>query len=260
MKYRHCVFDLYGTLVDIHTDENAPRLWEAMAAQYRRSGALYRPDELRDAYFRLVRELEGDPPPRRDAHEAHPEIQIEPVFRRLYAEKGVEASGELVRCTGLAFRDHSTEYLRLYEGAAELLRLLRACGCGVWLLSNAQSLFTRRELERLGADSLFDGVYLSSDYGCKKPDPRFFQALLRERGIDPGQAVMIGNDGACDIQGARSVGMSTVYIRSNLSPDEPLPEADYVLGEMDLNRVGAILTQGGECPGVNPEEHEEGPS
>ncbi len=254
MKYRHCIFDLYGTLVDIHTDERSPRLWVRMAELYGRSGALFQPGELRESYFRFVGELEGGEQLRQDAHEAHPEIQVEQVFRQLYAEKGVEASDELIRRTGLAFRKHSTDYLRLYEGAAELLRLLRARGCGVWLLSNAQSLFTRWELERLGLDGLFDGMYLSSDYSCKKPDRRFFQALLQERGIDPGQAVMIGNDGVCDIQGARSVGLSTVYIRSNLSPAEVPPDADYVLEKMDLKQVGAILT---EEPAGNPGKREE---
>ncbi|MDE7004360.1 MAG: HAD family hydrolase [Oscillospiraceae bacterium] len=256
MRYRHCIFDLYGTLADIRTDERSPRLWVRMAELYRRNGAGYWPGELREGYFRLVRELEGVGPPGRDAHEAHPEIQIEQVFQGLYAQKGVEAGDGLIRRTGLAFRAHSTEYLRLYEGAAELLRLLRARGCGVWLLSNAQGLFTRWELERLGLDGLFDGVYLSSDYGCKKPDPRFFQALLQERGIDPGEAVMTGNDGVCDIKGAKAVGLAAVYIRSNLSPDEPLPDADYVLEEMDWKRAAAILTGDGG-PGSHPEGHEE---
>lgn len=54
---------------------------------------------------------------------------------------------------------------------------------------------------------------------------------------------MTGNDGVCDIQGARAVGLSTLYIRSNISPREPLPEADHVLEEMDLKRVQAILTR-----------------
>ena len=31
MRFRDCIFDLYGTLVDIRTDEDAPELWEAMA-------------------------------------------------------------------------------------------------------------------------------------------------------------------------------------------------------------------------------------
>lgn len=92
MKYQHCIFDLYGTLVDIHTHEDAPGLWAAMAAYYRERGAVYGPDELRKSYLRLVREAESkDMPFRRDAHEAHPEIQIELVFQRLFREKGAAA-------------------------------------------------------------------------------------------------------------------------------------------------------------------------
>lgn len=212
-----------------------------MAEEYRRSGALYQPGELRDAYFRLVKELEGTSPPGQDAHEAHPEIQIEQVFQRLYQEKGVAADRELAVRTGLAFRRRSTGYLRLYPGAAELLGGLRARGRGVWLLSNAQAVFTRWELEQLRLDGLFDGVYLSSDCGCKKPDPRFFRVLLQEQSIDPDSAVMVGNDGTCDVEGARAAGLSTVYIRSNLSPQEPVPRADFVVDTMDLQQVGKIL-------------------
>lgn len=241
MRWQNCIFDLYGTLVDIHTDETSPRLWVRMAELYRRHGASYLPRELRTAYFRLVHELESGPSLRQDAHEAHPEIQIEQVFRRLYEEKDADADPELAIRTGRAFRRWSTDYLRLYPGAAELLSMLRAQGRGVWLLSNAQSIFTRQELDRLEIARLFDGIYLSSDYGCKKPDPRFFRILLQEQGIDPKTAVMVGNDGVCDISGAQAVGLSTLYIRSNLSPDEPIPQAGHVVPTMDLHEVENLL-------------------
>ena len=55
MRYQNCIFDLYGTLVDIHTDEMRPQLWEELAAWYRENGAAYMPDELKDAYFRIIR-------------------------------------------------------------------------------------------------------------------------------------------------------------------------------------------------------------
>lgn len=242
MQYQHCIFDLYGTLVDIHTDEASPRLWVRMTEFYRLHGAFYQPRELRDTYFRLVGKLEhGAASPMENTHEAHPEIQIEQVFQQLYREKGVEADSGLTVRTCLTFRKHSTEYLRLYPGAAELLDSLRAEGCGVWLLSNAQSIFTRQELKQLRLDGLFDGIYLSSDYGFKKPDSRFFRVLLQDRAIPVENAVMVGNDGVCDIKGAQAVGLATIYIRSNLSPQEPLPEADYVLDHMNLRQVGAVL-------------------
>ena len=34
MRYRNLIFDLYGTLVDIHTDEDAPLVWQKMALLY----------------------------------------------------------------------------------------------------------------------------------------------------------------------------------------------------------------------------------
>ena len=243
MRYHDCIFDLYGTLVDIRTDETRPRLWEELAAWYRENGAAYEPEELKEAYFRTVRRMEGGKAPLRgDAHEAHPEIRIELVFQALFREKQAEAGLELAVRTGERFRKSSLEYIRPYSGGGELLKALRANGQRVWLLSNAQSIFTRCELSMLGIEKLFDGIYLSSDYGCKKPDRRFFELLLRGRGIAPENAIMIGNDGVCDIQGARAVGLSALYVRSNISPEEPLPEADYVLEEMDLGRVREILT------------------
>ena len=243
MRYRDCIFDLYGTLVDIHTDEERPQLWEDLAAWYQEHGAPYAPEELQAAYIRTVRQMERGTSLRNDAHEAHPEIQLEFVFQALYRQKGIDAGLDLAVCTGERFRKESLDYIRLYDGAVELLKALRANGQRIWLLSNAQRIFTAYELKTLGIEPLFDGIYLSSDYGCKKPDRRFFDILLKERGIAVENAVMTGNDGVCDIRGAREAGLSTVYIRSNISPEEPLPEADYVLEEMDLARVRTILTR-----------------
>lgn len=244
MRYQNCIFDLYGTLVDIHTDEEKPELWEQMAAWYGEQGADYTAQELQQAYVRCVRRREqGTNILRRDAHEAHPEIQLELVFQELFQEKGVDAPIELAVEAGGRFREASIDYIRLYDGAVELLKALRANGQGVHLLSNAQRIFTARELQMLGIESLFDSIYLSSDYGCKKPDRQFFELPLKEQGISPDSAIMIGNDGACDIQGARELGLATVYIHSNISPAEPFPEADYVLPEMDLGRVKEILMQ-----------------
>ena len=240
MKYQNCIFDLYGTLADIHTDELSSRLWKEMAAIYRKHGASYTAKELRENYFRIARETEQQPP---YVHEAHPEIKIEKVFQQLFTDKGVNADIALSTAVGEHFRKSSVEYIRLYDGTKEMLQALRRGGQGVWLLSNAQRVFTAPELRSLGIEDLFDGIYLSSDYGCKKPAPRFFNTLLNERQISVETAIMVGNDAICDIGGAQSVGLHTLYIRTDVSPDEPLPKADYALKDMDMSKVQEILTR-----------------
>ena len=47
--YDTCIFDLYGTLVDIRTDENKKELWDRLALFYVFYGAGYTPDELHQA-------------------------------------------------------------------------------------------------------------------------------------------------------------------------------------------------------------------
>lgn len=235
-----CLFDLYGTLVDIHTEERMPELWERMVELYAQKGAVYTPRELEEAYFGLVSALETGEG-RRDDHEAHPEIQIERVFRGLYEQKGVPADTALAVSTGREFRRRSTLHIRLYPGAGELLAALKGAGKRVYLLSNAQGIFTRPELSELGIERYFDGIYISSDYGVKKPDRRFFEIALKERHIDPKTAVMVGNDGLCDIAPARALGLRTLYIHSNISPREDPPSCDWALPEMDLQKVREIL-------------------
>ena len=54
--YKNYFFDLYGTLVDIRTDEQKPSLWCDLAEFYSLCGASYTLDEIRDRYFALCAE------------------------------------------------------------------------------------------------------------------------------------------------------------------------------------------------------------
>ena len=95
--YDTCIFDLYGTLVDIRTDENKEELWEKLSLFYAFYGAFYTPEELARSYKRLTGEMTaGHEELRRDSHEAFPEIRIEEVFRALFEEKGIAPDEPLV--------------------------------------------------------------------------------------------------------------------------------------------------------------------
>lgn len=235
--YDNYVFDLYGTLVDIHTDENMEELWEKLALFFGYYKAHYRPEELKEKYAALVQESEGalkktleeDP---HYAHEASPEIEITEVFRELYRAKGVEADETLAVHTGQLFRVLSTEYVRVYPGTTEMLAHLKKQGKHIYLLSNAQRIFTAYEMNVLGIAEYFDDILISSDYQTKKPDERFFTILLDKHGLDVQRSLFVGNDGRCDIGGARQVAMDTFYVYSNISPqNDEGNEADYIVNK-----------------------------
>ena len=233
------LLDLYGTLVDIHTDENQPSLWKRMAGFVLSRGADWEAKALRRAYLDAVEEEEERLRLRdRGLPHAHGEIDLAPVFARLYGEKGVTADAALIAETALAFRKASTTRLRLYAGAKELLSALRQRG-RVILLSNAQSLFTRPELELLGLTDCFDSIYISSEAGFKKPDPRFYRLALEREGLEPGDCLMIGNDPLCDGAGPRAVGIPAYVIRSGISP-RGITEG-YDQQGMDLKKLKRFL-------------------
>ena len=242
-QYRNYIFDLYGTLVDIRTDETDRKLWEHMSLFYGYYGARYEAEELHQAYLTLVNAKEKALKQEHAvqySHESYPEIPIEDVFRELYETKGVAPDSQLVIHTGQMFRAHSTKHIRLYAHAKELLAALRESGRRVYLLSNAQRIFTEYELFYLGIHSFFDGILISSDYGCRKPDERFYGLLSEKYGVSPEESIMIGNDMDTDIAGAVRAGMDSFYIHSAISPPAQTAagtghtHADYVMGRMNL--------------------------
>ena len=235
------IFDLYGTLIDIHTDESRPSLWRNMSGFYAEHGVFYAPEELRGGYLRLADRLLAE------KSGPWPEIDVTEVFSALFAAAGAQPQEGAVSGAARLFRRESTTHLRAYAGAAELIARLRRSGRRVFLLSNAQRCFTVPELEAVGLADSFDGIYLSSDWGFQKPDRRFFDALLSRESLRPEQCLMVGNDPVCDAAGAKRVGMAVWYVRSGLTPRSAPPTrevpADFRQDGTDLRALGrAILS------------------
>lgn len=87
-------------------------------------------------------------------------------------------------------------------------------------------------LKRMNADHYFKFFFSSQDLGYKKPDPRFFLAIIQSLAIKADQCVMIGNSYEKDIVGAKLVGMKTIFYNpSNVS--KHYKEADIVISTMN---------------------------
>lgn len=85
-------------------------------------------------------------------------------------------------------------------------------------------------LEKVNISRHFHAFFTYADIGFAKPDERFFQFILKSLNIAPDECVMVGDDYANDISGAKRVGMHTVWYGG--SPAEAQPHADLVIADM----------------------------
>ena len=189
--YQNYIFDLYGTLVDIHTNEKKAYLWKKMSLFFGMKGAAYEPKELRTAYETKIKEQEAAL--RMECYGSHvPEIDIANVFRQLFEDKAVSVTEEEIADLAKMFRAISIEELSLFPGVPEI--------------------------SLLGLTKYFDGILLSSDAGVKKPDPAFYEMLLKQYHLNPSECLMTGNDDIADCHGAASAGIASRYVATRQSP------------------------------------------
>lgn len=99
---------------------------------------------------------------------------------------------------------------RPYVDAAPVLRSLRSIGIKVALVSNV-GIDVMPILERSGLAPLLDEVVLSLHVGAVKPAPRIFTTALDGLGVDPAQALMVGDTPSADAGGV-ALGIRTLLL------------------------------------------------
>lgn len=226
-RYKNYIFDFYGTLVDIVTDENKLELWEKLAAIYHSFGCTYGARQLRSAFQETASEAELDLI--RISPYQYVEIDLEKVFIQLLTDEKYRrptqmASADLKtfgQMVATVFRVLSREKLEVYANTLSTLARLKDEGARLFILSNAQRVFTQAEIEITGCADFMENIYISSDYRIKKPEPEFLQGVLSENQLDPAETVFVGNDLTSDIAIAQAVGLDGVLINTfPYSPDE----------------------------------------
>jgi putative hydrolase of the HAD superfamily len=125
-----------------------------------------------------------------------PELSVEDVDRFVDAEHEVWLSAHAV-----------------LGSAQALLEALRGRGLKTGIVANSwpeTGRILRGDIEAFGLGGLFDVCVFSSEAGVRKPDPAIFLQALGELGVDPLDAMYVGDRLVADVQGAANVGMTTV--------------------------------------------------
>ena len=106
----------------------------------------------------------------------------------------------------------------------EAVRTIRARGLRVGALTNNWVADGRRPTDGLRAH--FDVFVESAVVGLRKPDPRIYELVCRELGVEPSRVAFLDDIGM-NLKPARALGMVTIKVDD---PDRALRELSALLG------------------------------
>ncbi len=174
------------------------------------------------------------------------EYTIEQVLRQTLAEGGVwgEVPHEHLRAALDEMYAVTQAHWKLESDTLPVLTELKQHGYRLGLISNAADADDARAL--LAQNELvpwFEQVLISAEVGYRKPHPRIFQLALDFFGVQPGQAVMVGDKLGADVLGAKNAGLATVWITRRANRSDNLSHEDTI-------RPDEVIENLAELPGL----------
>jgi putative hydrolase of the HAD superfamily len=111
---------------------------------------------------------------------------------------------------------------RIPEENVRLIEDLRRSGIRTALVSNADAM----EVAAYGSSPLagrFDAEVFSCEVGLIKPEAEIYMTALRALRLDAAECIFVGDGGSNELEGARAVGLKTVFVSivvEDLWPDQ----------------------------------------
>lgn len=214
------IFDLDGTLIDSRLD-----LVHSVNAALRHIGRPELPDDIIASYV-------GDGAP----------ILIQRAL-------GGETVDEALIRKGLEYflsyyREHKLDHTTVYPGIEQALATIQNSGNGtprkMAVLSNKPVVPSRAIVEALGLGTFFSQIYGGNSFATKKPDPEGARKLLEESGVEPEEAVIVG-DSHVDVRTGRNAGLWTIGVAYGFATHTLDEEPPDVLVDQP-SEVGEVFT------------------
>jgi phosphoglycolate phosphatase len=175
---RALIFDLDGTLIDSKQD-----LIQSVNAMLRELGRRELPEETISGYI------------------GHGAPQL--VARALGDECTEEERQRALEFFLRYYETHKMDTTCPYPGVAETLKKL--AGMPMAVLTNKPVRISVRILDAMGLSKYFRAIYGGNSFETKKPDPLGAKTILRQLGVEPQEALLVG-DSEVDVQTARNAG------------------------------------------------------
>ena len=102
----------------------------------------------------------------------------------------------------------------------------------------------RNTLAKFGIEALFESTVISGEVTRIKPHALIYETLLENMGVGAEEVVYIGDNWLADVQGAKRMGMQSIWTKQylpyeNFQPQDGDHEPDAVIEHLD--ELGALL-------------------
>ncbi len=134
---------------------------------------------------------------------------------------------------------HLPEFI---EPDPEVLEVLAELSerCQLAIITNGSRSVQQAKIDRAGLANAVGRVFISGPLGVRKPNPAIFRAALTWAWVEPGEALMVGDDLREDIRGAWEAGLRTCLVGDTTGRGRWAP--DLAIG--DLTDLPELLATG----------------
>ncbi len=152
----------------------------------------------------------------------------------------------------IGYHNTKISHLKTVKGVRKTLLALKQMGLMLGIITDGDPVKQWEKILRTEIEDYFDDVLISDFVGVKKPHIKIFQKALKNFGVKPHEAVMVGDRLYSDIYGAKNAGMKTVWFKYGKYANRELDYLDYADFQVrSLEEVVDIVR------GLNSEEREE---
>ncbi len=212
-RLRAVIFDWGGTLTPWHTVDLAEQ-WTVYAR------AVHRDDDQASADL-AARILAAEDAAWQRSRTGQGSAQMDDLLR----QAGLDPADAWHEAALAAYRQFWEPHTFTDEQVRPLFEGLRERGIGVGVLSNTiwSGDYHRGVFERDGVLDLIDADVYSSEIAWTKPHPQAFHAAAAALGVEPCEAVYVGDRPFEDVHGSQAAGMRAIWV-----PHSKIPVAQQV--------------------------------
>jgi putative hydrolase of the HAD superfamily len=153
------------------------------------------------------------------------------LLRRLRPKALESVNPALIVAAGIAaYHDTKFRELKPFDDVIPLLSALRSAGVITGIVTHGWTIKQAEKIVRLGLVPHLDrrAVFISEQLGISKPNPKIYALALRDLGLQPAQAMYVGDSPSHDVTPPKSLGMKAVWAqrasRFQPGPNDTAPD------------------------------------